>query len=94
MSISFFVAKEQITLLHFPVKVPKVGTVFIRAVVEPAEHPFHAAKNSFDRAMEGEIFLNAINDPKGGKAYEAGYKWKRGSPVAEKLEALAEESPK
>ena len=85
MSISFFVAKTQLTPQHFPVKVPgDAGMVFIRAVTTNAEHPMHAAKNSHDRCMEGEIFLNAINDPKNGKAYEAGYRWKKGSPIAEK----------
>ena len=90
MSISFFVASEKLTDKHYPVKSNNGLTVYVRAFTplgnnEVGEHPMHAAKNSHDRCLPGEIFLNAINDPKAGKAYEAVYKWKRCNAMAEKL---------
>ena len=92
MSISLFVAATPLTDKHYPVKSNDGLTVYVRAYTpigneHAGEHPMHAAKNSHDRCLPGEIFLNAINDPKAGKAYEAGYKWKRGNAAADPLDA-------
>lgn len=61
MAVSFFVARTKLTDEHHP-----VGSFFVRAHLEPMEHPGVAAKNSHDRLQDGEVFLNAIqeNPPK------------------------------